>query len=51
MIELLTTTTGNDIMNVVCGAGFAVLCYSMVDGLGMIYDKIVHGIPILWEPN
>jgi hypothetical protein len=51
MLELLTVTAENDIMNVVCGTGFAVLCYSVCEGLGMVYDKIVHKTPILWEPN
>ena len=50
MIELFMTTAENDIMNVVCGTGFAVLCYSFVEGLGMIYDKIVHKEPIFWAP-
>jgi hypothetical protein len=28
-------------------AGWVVLNYSVVSGVGMIYDKIVHGVPFL----
>lgn len=41
----------NDSVVAGCATGYATLCYSVVDGLGMIYDKIVHKTPILWEPE
>lgn len=37
----------NDGMIVSSIAGYVVLCYSVIDGVFMIWDRVVHKVPFL----
>lgn len=48
---LTLAALANDFQSWTCGLGFAILCYSAVEGLGMAYDKIIHKTPVFWSPE
>lgn len=51
VLALVLTTYANWAMVVSVLAGLSVCVVSILDGFFMIWDKLVHGIPIFWVPD